>query len=118
MIKNCFMSEQPDFKKEVLYKKEKLATIKALTTRDWADISRATIINQKLDDNGELDVTENGFLTVLYMVWKSLDTWVFDKPITLDNVNDLSPKLLAHLYKEVSEHEDEFKKNFEDISKN
>ena len=117
-IKNCFMSDTPGFTYDVKYDGEKIATIKALTPKDWAEISKATIINQKLDKDGELNITENGFLTVLYMVWKSLDSWEFDKPITLNNVNDLNPKILAHLYKEVNKHEDEFKKNFEAIEKN
>jgi len=118
MLKNCFLSDQPDFKYEVKYNNEKLATIKALTPLDWAEISRATIISQQLNDKGELNISENGFLTVLYMVWRSLDSWVFDKEITLENVNDLDPKILSHLYNEVQKHEDSFKKNLEDISKN
>jgi len=116
MIKNCFMDEQPKFLKEVKVDGEKIATIKALSRNDRAEIEeKATTKELK---NGEIVLKMNWNRMQIVQMKCALKTWEFDRAITEENIGLLPDKYFDAIDQAIQKMESDWKKNKADISKN
>jgi hypothetical protein len=81
-------SELPNFKKDVYFKEDKIATIKALSRRDYGKMKRAGDQRTSFED-GKVFIQINTEESELMKIKLSLVSWEFDFPITIENINDL-----------------------------
>ncbi len=115
-IKNCFMDEQPDFQREVKFKGEKIATIKALTKNDKAEIERLTTTKRLV--NGEIEISFNSVKTQIVRMRLALKDWEFGREINEENIGLLSEKYFNAIDTAIQKMEADFLANREGIEKN
>ena len=108
MFKDAFVNDDKDFYKEVAITIEDqeivIAKIRHLTDLEIGSIYAKLMKNNNLKDNNleNIDITE----FVYNLVTKSIEEWIFDKEITLENVIFLKPKYAEPLIQAVNEMRD------------
>jgi len=91
-MKNCeWLDEQPAFFKEVFVDGERIATIKALTMLDKAEIQRKCGNKIEYAKNGSTYVVVYSEETELTKIFKSLSGhkkagWIFDRELNIENL--------------------------------
>ena len=117
-MKNCFIDEQPKFKKDVKVDGEKIATIHALTRKDQAILEEET--TEKTLENGEIKVKINFTahqLKRMYLSLKGFDCgWELDRELTEENVSKLNDKYFNAIDGAIADLNENF--DMEDIEKN
>lgn len=93
MIKGCFIDDQPGYFKDVMLDDEKIATIKALSKNDYAEIEHCS--SSKKVVNGEIILDFNSKQHELTRIKLSLTGhkdvgWELDRPITKENIGMLT----------------------------
>lgn len=97
-MKKCeWLDEKPSFFKEVIVDGERIATIKALTVLDEAEIQRKCGNKVEYAKDGSTYVIIYDKETELEKIYKSLTGhpnagWVFDKEVTRYNIAMLPPE--------------------------
>jgi len=117
MIKNCFIDEQPDFYKDVEVDGEKIATIKALTKNDLAEIEDKCYKKKLVD--GKIDIQFNMQKVQILQIKLALTGdkkvgWEFDRKITEKNIGLLPEKYfnaLSDAVSGISEADEDVQKN-------
>ena len=116
MIKNCFMDEQPNFLKEVSVDGVKIATVKALSRNDRAEIEEKSATKEL--KNGEIVVKFNFQKMQLVRMKCALSgkgSWEFDRDVNEENVG-LLPESYFDAIDQAIQEMDSFNK--EEIEKN
>ena len=129
-MKNCFVNESPEFLKEVIYNGDVIATIRALTQTDKADIRkiasfRAEIVEGKPEIAFDSEVYENATICISLggtingkTYKKESEGWVFDRQVTMDNVDLLIPSVRESIIGACNELYDFWDKNKDGLVKN
>ncbi len=129
-IKNCFEDHGATLTREVFLDGERIATIRPLRPLD-----RDALLPYmgKLSFNGEEPVYEGvrpealRLAKIVLALGGELDGisrrvdregWVFERPVTLENVNLLREDILETLWKEITAMEEDYRNNREAIRKN
>jgi len=91
-IKGCFIDNQPGYYKDVFLGDVKIATIKALSKNDYAEIERCSS-NKKIV-NGEIVLEFNSRQLEITRIYLSLTGnekvgWELDREITPQNIGNL-----------------------------
>lgn len=116
-FKNCFISERPDFRYDILDPDgELIAKAHLQTAADRAYIQRHGTSNKFVDGNMQIEIELEKYTTATLL--KSLDWWVWDRAINMESIDDLSREIRQHLMNAVSEHENEIAEVTEDAEKN
>ncbi|MBC8527020.1 MAG: hypothetical protein H8D22_09245 [Candidatus Cloacimonetes bacterium] len=116
MIKNCFMDEQPNFLSEVKLDGVKIATIKALSRKDRAEIEDKCM--KKTITDGKIEVNINFEKMQYIRMLLSLKSWELDRDITLENIALLMSKQFKAIDEAIQKMESDWNSNKEDIEKN
>lgn len=92
-IKGCFIDDQPGYFKDVMFNDEKIATIKALSKNDYAEIERRA--SKKKVVNGEIILEFNSQEAEMVRMKSSLTDheyvgWELGRDITEKNIGLLS----------------------------
>ena len=108
MFKDAFVNDDKDFKKDVTIKVEGedivIATIRFLTQLEVSDIymklSKGNNITEEdiKNNNIKIDLTE----FVYHLMANSIDEWIFDKEINVENVKFLKDKYRNPIMEEVN----------------
>lgn len=108
MFKDAFVNDDKDFRKDVTIKVEGedivIATIRFLTQLEVSDIymklSKGNNITEEdiKNNNVKIDLTE----FVYNLMANSIDEWIFDKEINVENVKFLKDKYRNPIMEEVN----------------
>ena len=130
MIKNCFEDHGATLAREVYFEGERIATIRPLRPLD-----RDALLPWmgRLSFNGEEPVYDGVQPETLRLAKIVLslggelggvshrvdrEGWTFERPVTLENVNLLREDILELLWHEITELDEEYRRNREAIRKN
>lgn len=108
MFKDAFVNDDKDFRKDVTIKVEDedivIATIRYLTQLEVSDIymklSKGNNITEEdiKNNNVKIDLTE----FVYNLMANSIDEWIFDKEINVENIKFLKDKYRNPIMEEVN----------------
>lgn len=108
MFKDAFVNDDKDFRKDVTIKVEGedivIATIRFLTQLEVSDIymklSKGNNITEEdiKNNNVKIDLTE----FVYHLMANSIDEWIFDKEINVENVKFLKDKYRNPIMEEIN----------------
>lgn len=108
MFKDAFVNDDKDFRKDVTIKVEGqdivIATIRFLTQLEVSDIymklSKGNNITEEdiKNNNVKIDLTQ----FVYHLMANSIDEWIFDKEINVENVKFLKDKYRNPIMEEVN----------------
>lgn len=110
------MDEQPNFTREVKVDGEKIATIKALSRNDRAEIEEKSATKELKD--GEIVVRFNFQKMQIVRMKCALKEWAFDRKINEENVGLLPDVYFNAIDEAIQKMESDWNENREDISKN
>ena len=121
-IKSCFMDEQPDFYREVELDGKRIATIKALSRNDYAEMERRST-RKVFNKDGSIELQINSWTMRIVRMKCSLTGdkkvgWIYDRPITEENIGLLSEDVFNKIDAEIVKLESGYEDNQEAISKN
>jgi len=91
-IKGCFIDNQPGYYKDVFLGDVKIATIKALSKNDYAEIERASTSKKVVDGQIVMDFNSKQLeITRMYLSLTGNEKvgWALDKPVTKENIGIL-----------------------------
>ena len=120
-IKSCFMDEQPDFYREVELDGKRIATIKALSRNDYAEMERRST-RKVFNKDGSIELQINSWTMRIVRMKCSLTGgkagWAFDDPVTEERIGLLLDKYFNAIDAEIVKLEQGYEDNQEAISKN
>ena len=121
-IKSCFMDEQPDFYKEVELDGKRIATIKALSRNDYAEMERRST-KKVFNKDGSIELQVNSWTMRIVRMKCSLTDddkvgWVWDREITEESIGVLDKATFDAIDIEIVKLENGYEENKEAISKN
>lgn len=116
-FKNCFISERPDFKYDILDPDgELIARAHLLTAGDRGYIQKHGTTRKFVNNEMEMELDLEKLLTATIL--KALDWWVWDRVICMESVEDLSKELRQYLSEQIQNRENEVTELAEDAEKN
>jgi len=106
MIKGCFLSDQPDYYKDVMLDGVKIAKIHALNRNDRAEIERHAVKRYRKGDEIIIDISSiaaENMTVYRSLIGKNESGWELEKEITFENVCDLPDDQFNAIKKAVNE---------------
>ena len=108
MFQDAFVNDDKDFRKDVVIKVEDedivIATIRFLTQLEVSDIYMKLANGNQIteedikNNNVKIDLTE----FVYHLMVSSIEEWIFDKEITIENIKFLKDKYRNPIMEEVN----------------